>query len=113
MEVTQIAKDVIPLLRAYTNTLASLTTLIKEYTLMAQEIDDLAVEVTETVGVMQSAVALINGISARIQDAVDAALAANPTVDLSALNTLRTELDTKGNELAAAVAANTPVVPTP
>jgi hypothetical protein len=75
---------------------------------VAQEIDDLTVEVTETVGIMNSALALINGINARIQAAVDAALEANPTVDLSGLVTLKNDLDASSTALAAAVSANSP-----
>jgi len=76
-------------------------------------LDPLTAEVTETVGVIQSAITLINGIAGRIQDAVDAALAANPGVDLAALETLRTDLDASSSALAAAVAANTPADPQP
>jgi hypothetical protein len=99
------------LLRAYLRLQTAFSQLIKEYTLVAQEIDDLTVEVTETVGIMNSALALINGINARIQAAVDAALEANPTVDLSGLVTLKTELDASSSALAAAVSANSPPTP--
>ena len=70
------------------------------------EFDALVAEVTETRGVIKSATALIDGISARITAAVDAFKAANPTVDASALTTLTTELDADSTDLARAVAAN-------
>jgi hypothetical protein len=75
---------------------------------MAVEIDALATEVTETVGIIASAVTLINGISDRIQAAVDAALAANPGADLTPLVQLKVDLDNSSTALANAVAANTP-----
>ena len=83
-------------------------TLNRGFNKMAGEIEALTTEVGETKTVMASAVVLINGINDRIQAAVDAALAANPGADLSALTGLTAELDTEGNKLAAAVAANTP-----
>jgi hypothetical protein len=95
-----------PLLAAYRCFISAYFNLQKEYVQMAQEIDDLGVEVTETVGIMNSAKVLIDGIGARVQAAVDAALAANPGVDLSSLVQLKQELDTSSQALAAAVAAN-------
>lgn len=62
-----------------------------------QELDDLTTEVSETVGVMQSALALINGFAAR--------LAAAGT-DPAKLTALRESLDSNSQALAAAVAAN-------
>ena len=73
---------------------------------MAIEIDNLAVEVSETVGIINSAVTLVNGIGARVQAAVDAALAANPGVDLTPLTQLSADLNTASEALAQAVAAN-------
>lgn len=65
---------------------------------MAQDISGLETEVSETVGVMQSAKALIDGFAARLADA---------GVDPVKLEALRTDLDTNSTALAEAV-ANTP-----
>lgn len=64
---------------------------------MSQDITPLETEVSETVGVMQSATVLINGFAARLADA---------GVDPVKLEALRNDLDTNGAALAAAVAAN-------
>lgn len=73
--------------------------------LQAQVANDTAVE--------SSAITLINGIAARVQAAVDAALAAGATpAQLQSLTDLGTALSTSSAALAAAVAANTPT-PTP
>ena len=65
---------------------------------MAQEITELETEVAEEVTVMASAEALINGFADRLRDA---------GVDPAKLAKLQSDLDTSGNALAAAVAANT------
>lgn len=59
--------------------------------------------------VVGSAVALINGIAAKI----DAAVAANDATDNTALTDLANSLRTDSDSLAAAVSANTPTEPTP
>jgi len=70
-------------------------------------IGELTTEVSETVGVMQSATVLIEGIGARVQAAVDAAIANGATAEeLAPVSQLVADLDTTGNALAAAVAAN-------
>ena len=69
-------------------------------------LENLAKEVAETKAVNQSAVTLIQGIKAKLDEAL-----ANG--DLAAVQALADELDTSTNELAAAVAANTPAEPTP
>ena len=70
-------------------------------------IGTLTTEVNETVGVMQSATVLINGFQTRLEAAVAAAIANGATeAELQPLNDLVTSLDTEGNALAAAVAAN-------
>jgi hypothetical protein len=63
----------------------------------------------------QSAIALIQGFSAQIQAAVDAALAAGATpTQLQAMVDLKTAVDTQDDALAAAVSAATPTAqPTP
>lgn len=68
-----------------------------------QNISELEAEVAEEVGIMESATVLINGFAARLADA---------GTDPAKLAKLRSDLDTKGTALAAAVAANTPP-PTP
>lgn len=64
-----------------------------------QDISDLETEVSETVGVMESAKVLIDGFKARLDDA---------GVDPAKLQKLRGDLDTGSTSLAEAVAANTP-----
>lgn len=64
---------------------------------MPQDISELETEVSETVGVMQSAKALIDGFAARLADA---------GVDPAKLEALRNDLDTNSSALAEAVAAN-------
>lgn len=72
-------------------------------------IGNLTTEVSEEVTIMASATALINGFQARLEAAVAAALANGATeAELQPLNDLVTALDTEGNNLAAAVQANTP-----
>lgn len=65
---------------------------------MPQDISALETEVTEAVTVMQGAAVLINGFKARLEDA---------RADPAKLDALRTDLDTHGNALAEAIAANT------
>lgn len=69
---------------------------------MAQDISQLETEVAEEVGIMESATVLINGFADRLRDA---------GVDPAKLAQLQSDLDSKGNDLAAAVAANTPAAP--
>lgn len=71
-------------------------------------LEALQTQVTETNGVIASAVTLINGISAQLA-AVQAELA-DVGVTSAALDTLKTSLDESEQALAAAVAAN-PVAP--
>lgn len=65
-------------------------------------------EVTRIQGVVPSAVALINGIAARLDAAVNEAVAANDDADLTAITELSTALKSEGTALADAVAANSP-----
>lgn len=63
--------------------------------------------INDTVGVMQSATALITGFSARLQAAVDAALDNGATsAELQPLLDLKSLLDSNKADLANAVAAN-------
>lgn len=70
-------------------------------------LDSLANTVTDTVGVMQSATVLINGFGARMQTAVDAAIAGGATAEQ--LAPVQAEVDALAagkTDLAAAIAAN-------
>jgi hypothetical protein len=71
---------------------------------MSEALDRVTTEVSEIGTVVDSAVALINGLSAQIVALKD---------DPAKLLALAAELDAKAASLAAAVAANTPVDPTP
>ncbi len=93
------------------NTLGQiLTTILKVATQMSQMDDEIAVlqtDVTALRGAEDSALALINGIAAKIQAAVAAALAAGATAaQLQAVTDLSTAVKTDAADLAAAVAAN-------
>jgi hypothetical protein len=84
-----------------------LDTIIKRLKQMSKELDDLTARVHANSDVLDSAVALINGIAARIEAA---------GVDPVKLQALTEELQKKDDELAAAVVANTPApqpVPNP
>ena len=70
-------------------------------------LDDLKAQIDATVGVIDSAVVLINGIAARVQTAVDAALANGATAaQLAPVTEEIAALKAKSDALAAAVAAN-------
>jgi len=72
-------------------------------------IADLETEVSESVTVMASATALIKGFKDRLAAGIAAALTGGATAaELTALTKLKTDLDTSGNDLAAAVSENTP-----
>lgn len=78
---------------------SSLSTIMKGIKAMSEELDRLSTEVAENGAVIDSAVALINGLAQQIRDLKD---------DPAALAALADSLDAKSNELANAVAANTP-----
>jgi len=74
-------------------------------------LDDLKAAVERETQVVASAVSLINGIAARVQAAVDAALANGATA--AELQPVQDEVNTmkaNADALAAAVAANTGIV---
>ncbi len=71
---------------------------------MSQELDDLTAEVTRNTSVEKSALALIQGLAAKL-----AAAGTDPVK----LAQLRASLVANDNELSAAVAANTPAAPAP
>lgn len=71
-------------------------------------LDQLAAQVTATTDVEDSAIALINGIAARIQAAVDAAIAGGASAaDLAPVTDEIAALKAKTDALAQAVQANT------
>lgn len=80
--------------------LSLLTDIREELRTMNAALDTLTAEVTENASVVESAVALLSGLSAALREAI----AAN---DPAALTDLANRLDAQTNELAAAVAANT------
>ena len=82
---------------------AMLATLITQGEIMSQEMDSLAAQVEQTLTVEQSAIVLIQGIAAQLQDA-----AGDKTKSLE----LAAKLKTSADALAAAVTANTPAAPT-
>jgi hypothetical protein len=69
-------------------------------------------QVETTTSVEASAAALINGFQAKLDQAIADAVAANDNADLSALTDLSNELKASSDDLASAVAANTPAAPT-
>jgi hypothetical protein len=71
-------------------------------------LDALAAAVAKVTTVEDSAIVLINGIAARVQAAVDAALAGGATAaELAPVQAEVDALNAKADELSAAVIANT------
>lgn len=77
-----------------------------------EHVANLRAEVEQTRGLMASAVKLIKGIPDIVRQAVAAAMEQNPGADLSVLDSLASDLDASGAELAAALQAND-TTPTP
>lgn len=76
-----------------------------------QALSDLAAQATSNTDAEAAAVGLLNGFAARMQAALDAYKAANPTVtddQVAGIQTEITSLKTSSDNLAAAVVANTP-----
>lgn len=93
------------LLREILHKLTSLETKMSQ---MDDDITALQASVAAENTVIDSAVTLIEGFSAQIQAAVDAALAAGATdAQLQSMTDLKTAVDTKAAALAAAVQAGT------
>lgn len=69
---------------------------------MAGNLDRVESEVTEISGTVDSAIALLNQLAQLIRDSAGDAEKANALAD---------QLDAKGNDLAAAIVANTPEQP--
>ncbi len=76
-----------------------LDTLLAQGVTMSAALDKITAEVTETKGIIQSAVTLINGLAGQIRDLKD---------DPAALDALADSLDSDSKALADAVAANSP-----
>jgi hypothetical protein len=94
------------LLREILDKLTSMETKMSQ---MDDDITALQASVASENTVIASAVTLMNGISAQITAAVNAALAAGATpAQLQAVTDLKTAVDTNQAALAAAVTANTP-----
>ena len=84
----------------------------KAMSALDDKITTLQADVTALTTTDQSAIALINGISAQIAAAVAAAQAAGATpAQLQSLTDLDTAIKTQQTGLAAAVTANTPAAP--
>jgi hypothetical protein len=96
--------------------LAAVTTIKKQETRIMSdvsnlqgELDALTAQVTNSGTVVDSAIVLINGISAQIAAAVAAAQAAGASPEvIAAFAGLGTALDTKATDLSNAMVANTP-----
>lgn len=72
-------------------------------------LDDLAAQVKATTDAEDAAILVLNGIAARIQAAVDAAVAGGATAaQLQPVQDEVNALKAKTDELSAAVVANTP-----
>lgn len=70
-----------------------------------------AAEIARDKDVKSSAAKLINTFQSRLDQGIADAVAANDQVDLTTLDALSADLKTSTDELAAAVAANTPSAP--
>ena len=96
--------------------LGQLNTNLEKLQVQMAALDDkitaLAAAVANLTTVDASAVALINGIAAQIQTAVQAALAAGATpTELAAVQLAIDNITGSAGQLSAAVAANTPAAP--
>jgi len=81
---------------------------------MSAALDKITAEVTETKGIIQSAVTLIEGLAQQIRDLKDDPAALDAlTIGVSGTRFWRLSLDTDSKALADAVAANAPTTPTP
>lgn len=94
--------------------LAILNRMEPKMSAMDDAIAGLQASVANLTSVDQSAIALIQGIGAQVQAAVDAALAAGATAaQLQAMTDLKAAIDAQDSALAAAVSAATPAAPPP
>lgn len=73
----------------------------------SQILNDLEAQVAETISVEKSAVTLINGIAARVQAAVDVAIAGGATAEELAVVQAEVEaMKASAADLSAAISAN-------
>ena len=94
--------------------LAGIVRLENKMAALDDQITALTAQVAANTDVVNSALVLIQGFSARLAAAVAAASAAGATpAQLKALTDLGTAIKASDDSLAAAVAANTDVTPTP
>lgn len=74
---------------------------------MPADLSELVADVTKARGVVQSATVYVNGVAAKVQAAVDAALANGATeAELQPMRDLANQLEADADALAAALAAN-------
>jgi hypothetical protein len=78
--------------------------ILQEMRRMSREMDALIVEVQNTVGVEESVLVLLDSLAASLQTALDQL--ATSGVDLTAIQTITTDLATERQKLADKVAAN-------
>jgi hypothetical protein len=89
-----------------------------DFTALQAKIDALTAQVTQTTTVEGSAVALLNGFAAQIQEKVQAALDADDAADQGSIQAAAAAIDgvtqqfvASATALGTAVVANTPPVP--
>lgn len=87
---------------------ALLLTILERLNLMGNALDALTAEVARDKGVISSAATLISGFKAQLDAAIAAAKAGDNS---AALDALSADLHGSVDQLAAAVAANTPAAP--
>ena len=92
-----------------TQILAALNALKGETNTIMVDLTNLTAQVTNEVTVEQSAITLINGLAAQIQQLAQGT-SNDPAVQTS-LNNLATEIQNSATALAQAVTANTPAAP--
>lgn len=72
------------------------------------DFSSLVEQVTRTVGIQASAVVALEGVTARLEQAVAEAIAANDAADLTAIQSAVADLKASTDALAAAIPATSP-----
>lgn len=80
----------------------------KFFKMTSQQVQDLQAAVANDTTVEQSAITLLQGLSAQLKAAIVASATAG---DLTAVEAVAQQIDANSTSLAAAVAANTPAAP--
>lgn len=80
---------------------------------MAADFSQLVTEVERNKSVDDSAIALLNGFSTRLEAAIAQAVKDNDDADLTAITDFAASFKSSNEALAAAVAANTPAAEEP